>query len=121
MPNKVDAVLLATATTLMWRCVDRGAGVLGIRSFSSLLGAGPPWHERTDSRRSQHSCQRSRLANMKPRITADHKEDFMFADSFKLTGARHRAPRFLRVALAGVALALAVPGHAQDAEAAHAA
>jgi len=45
----------------------------------------------------------------------------MFADSFKLTGARHRAPRFIRVALAGVALALAVPGHAQDAEAAHAA
>jgi hypothetical protein len=34
MPNKVDAVLLATATTLMWRGVDRGADLLGIESSS---------------------------------------------------------------------------------------
>jgi len=45
----------------------------------------------------------------------------MFADSLKLTVARNRVPRLSRiVALAGVALALAVQGHAQDAETAHA-
>src|SRR3954470_20962672 len=45
----------------------------------------------------------------------------MFADSLKLTGARDRVPRLSRiVALAGIALALAIPGHAQDSETAHA-
>src|SRR4051794_34122740 len=45
----------------------------------------------------------------------------MFADSLKLTGARNRIPRLSRnVALGGIALALAIPGHAQDGETAHA-
>src|SRR4051812_3282964 len=69
MPNSVDAVLWATVTRLMWRGVERGAGIMGIQSFSSLLGAEPAWHERTDSGRFQHSFQRARLANMEPHIT----------------------------------------------------
>ena len=45
----------------------------------------------------------------------------MFVNSLKLAGARNRVPRLSRiVALAGVALALAVQGRAQDAEIAHA-
>jgi hypothetical protein len=37
MPKSVDAVLSATATTLMWRGFDRGTGLSGIRSSSEKL------------------------------------------------------------------------------------
>src|SRR5215471_19126441 len=46
----------------------------------------------------------------------------MIAELFKLAGARARGPRHARIAaLAGIALALAAPGFAQDADTAHAA
>src|SRR5678815_2165207 len=117
MPNKVDAVLLATATTLMWRGVDRGADLLGIESSSCgtnepILGCSST----PAGRCGLQPCGLVAVAEAPQVSHAVHKEDdSMIVNSLKLARVRNRVPRLARlVALTGVALALAVQGHAQD-------
>src|ERR1041384_2966659 len=107
MPNKVDAVLLATATTLMWRGVDRGAGLLGIESFSWHYSV--PAHRGTNEpilgcsstpagRCGLQPCGLVAVAEAPQVSHAVHKEDdSMIVNSLKLARARNRFPRLSRL------------------------